>query len=112
MKKLKNSNKQEDHEQFASHITFLCSELSYLHKYVEKYINITVDLFSALINANLIEKKIFKMFLDFLEKSLREENQKYTFAYKVLEKTKSKLVDEAFFCERLIDNENMMRRNP
>lgn len=52
------------------------------------------------------------MFLDFVEKSLREENQKYTFAYKVLEKTKSKLVDEAFFCERLIDNENMMRRNP
>ena len=33
MKKLKNSTKQEDQEQLASHITFLCSELTYHDSY-------------------------------------------------------------------------------
>ena len=41
MKKLKNSNKQEDQEQLASHITFLCSELTYHHAYPNKEISIT-----------------------------------------------------------------------
>lgn len=41
MRKLKNSQKQEDQEQLASHITFLCSELSYHHSYPEKELLIT-----------------------------------------------------------------------
>lgn len=64
MKKLKNSTKQEEQEQFASHITFLCSEISYHHTYPEKELMITADLFAAIINANLIDSKIYNMFLN------------------------------------------------
>lgn len=72
MRKLKNSPKQEDQEQFASHITFLCSELSYHHTYPEKELMITAELFAALINANLIDNKIYAMFLNVLENGLKE----------------------------------------
>ena len=54
MKKLKYSNKPNDQEQLASHITFLCSELTYHHSYPEKELMLTAELFAGIINANLI----------------------------------------------------------
>jgi hypothetical protein len=66
MRRLKNSNKQEDEEQFASHITFLCSELPYHQTYPKKELMITAELFAALINSNLIDNKIYTMFLNTL----------------------------------------------
>ena len=70
MKKLKDSEKAEDQEQFASHITFLCSELSYHNSYPDKELLITAELFSAIVNANLIEKKVYQMFLGVLLEDL------------------------------------------
>lgn len=54
MKKLKNSKKQEDQDQLACHLTFLCSELTYHYSYPERELMITAELFAGIINANLI----------------------------------------------------------
>lgn len=52
---------------------------------------ITADLFAAIINANLIDSKIYNMFLNVLEEDLKEDNQKYYFSLKVIDKIKPKL---------------------
>lgn len=59
---------------------------------------ITADLFVAIINANLIEKKVYQMFLHVIESHLAEDNQKYIFAIQVIEKIKAKLCHESWFC--------------
>ena len=88
MKNLKKSSNQEDQEQLASHITFLCSELTYHHSYPEKELIITANLFSGIINANLIEKKVYQMVLHVIDEDLKEDNQKYLFAIKVISSIK------------------------
>lgn len=52
------------------------------------------------------------MFLHVLEDDLKEENQKYLFALKVMERIKDKLANEVWFCEKLIDIENIMKKDP
>lgn len=59
-------------EHFANRITFLCIELTYHHSYPEKELMITADLFSALINENLVEKKIYQTFLHVIDEYLKE----------------------------------------
>lgn len=73
---------------------------------------ITADLFAAIINANLIDSKIYNMFLNVLEEDLKEDNQKYYFSLKVIDKIKPKLTQQPWLCEKLIDNELLMRKNP
>lgn len=65
---------------------------------------ITADLFSALINAHLMEKKIYQTFLHVIDQYLKEDNQQFTFAMKVMMNIKEKLAHESWFCEKLIDN--------
>lgn len=65
---------------------------------------ITAQLFAALINANLIDNKIYNMFLSVLEEGLKEEGPKYSFSLKVMDRIKPKLSQQAWFCEKLIDN--------
>ena len=52
------------------------------------------------------------MFLHVLEENLKEESQKYNFAIMVMELIKSKLAHESWFCEKLIDNELVLKKNP
>ena len=52
------------------------------------------------------------MFLHVLEEDLKEDNQKYIFAIKVMEKIKPKLAHESWFCEKLIDNDLVLRKHP
>ncbi len=52
---------------------------------------ITADLFSALINANLMEKKIYQTFLHVIDEYLKEDNQQFSFAMKVMGSIKEKL---------------------
>lgn len=73
---------------------------------------ITADLFVGIINANLIEKKVYEMFLRVLLEDVKEDNQKYTFAIKVIENIKEKLYEEGWFCENLIESELLLKRNP
>ena len=73
---------------------------------------ITAELFGGIINANLIEKQVYQMFLHVLEEDLKEDNQKYNFAIKVMDKIRGKLAHEGWFCEKLIDNELIMKKNP
>lgn len=49
---------------------------------------ITAELFSALINENLVEKKIYQTFLHVIDEYLKEDNQQYTFAMRVIENIK------------------------
>ena len=112
MKKLKNSKNNDDQEQLASHLTFLCSQLTYHHSYPYKELMITAELFAGIVNANLIQKKIYQMFLHVLESDLKEDNQKYVFAMKVMEQIKSKLCLESWFCQGLLDCELIMKKDP
>lgn len=75
-------------ENFANRISFLCTELTYHHSYPEKELMITAELFSALINENLVEKKIYQTFLHVIDEYLKEDNQQYTFAMRVIENIK------------------------
>lgn len=52
---------------------------------------ITAELFSALINANLIDSKIYAMFLSVLEDGLKEDGPKYMFAFRVINLIKPKI---------------------
>ncbi len=58
----------------------------------------TSDLFSALINENLVEKKIFQMFLHVMIEYLKEDNSQYTFSMRVMQNIKVKLAHESWFC--------------
>lgn len=47
-----------------------------------------------------------------MEENLKEDNQKYVFAIRVIEKIKDRLGLETWFCEKLIDNDLVMRKDP
>ena len=49
---------------------------------------ITADLFVGMINANLIEKKVYEMLLTVLLEDIKEDNLKYNFAIRVIENIK------------------------
>ena len=71
MSRLKNSQKSEDKELFASMITFMYSELRFHASYPEAELMITANLFAGIINQNLIEKKLFQVLLQVLEDDLK-----------------------------------------
>jgi len=47
-----------------------------------------------------------------LEDDLKEDNKKYHFARTVIDKIRSKLVTEAEFCEKLLDNAFLLQKDP
>jgi len=112
MLKLKNSSKQEEKELYASMITFLFTELRFHSNYPEKELMITANFFAAIINANLIERKLINVFLQVLKDDLKQTNKKFDFAVAVIEKIKGKLSDEPEFCEALVDYDNLLARYP
>jgi hypothetical protein len=59
---------------------------------------ITANLFSGIINENLIEKKLFQVLLQVLEDDLKEDNKKYFFAKMVIDQITGKLKKEPEFC--------------
>lgn len=73
---------------------------------------ITANLFSGIINENLIEKKLFQVLLQVLEDDLKEENKKYLFAKMVIEQIRNKLTKEPEFCERLLENYHFLAKDP
>lgn len=114
IRKLKYSNRPEEKELFASMITFLYSELRFHFNYPDNELNITADLFAGIINHNLIDKKLVQVFLQVLKDDLelREDNKKYHFARSVIDKIRPRLVTEAEFCEKLLDNPNLLQKDP
>lgn len=84
MLKLKNSSKQEEKELYASMITFLFTELRFHSNYPEKELMITANFFAAIINANLIERKLINVFLQVLKDDLKQANKKFDFAVAVI----------------------------
>ena len=52
---------------------------------------ITANFFSAIINANLIERKLINVFLQVLKDDLKQTNKKFDFAVTVIERIKGKL---------------------
>ena len=59
---------------------------------------VTASLFAGIINANLIEKKVYQMVLHVIDEDLKEDNEKYLFAIKVIQEIKQKLSHESWFC--------------
>ncbi len=93
-------------------ITFMFSELRFHLDYPEKELMITAELFAGVVNANLIERKLFNVLLQVLEYDLKEDNCKYMFALSVVQKIKSKLESEPEFCDKLIDNDLILMKDP
>ena len=114
IRRLKYSPKPEEKELFASMITFLYSELRFHFNYPDNELNITADLFAGIINHNLIDKKLVQVFLQVLrdDLELREDNKKYHFARNVVDKIRPRLVSEAEFCEKLLENQNLLQKDP
>lgn len=54
---------------------------------------ITADMFSFLINENLVEKKIYQTILHILNEDLREESPLFTFAVRLIQKIRSRIVN-------------------
>lgn len=52
------------------------------------------------------------MFLHVLESNLQEDTHKYSFAMTVMQKIKTKLCHESWFCENLLDIDHVMKKNP
>lgn len=52
---------------------------------------ITAELFSELIVNNLLEKKILQVFLHVISENLYNDDQKYAFTVKVMERIKDRL---------------------
>lgn len=67
-------------------ITFLFAELRYHSNYPEKELMITANFFSAIINAELIEKSLINVILMILKDDLRFTNKKFDFAITVMDK--------------------------
>jgi hypothetical protein len=93
-------------------ITFLFTELRFHSNYPEKELMITANFFSAIINANLIERKLINVFLQVLKDDLKQTNKKFDFAVTVIDKIRGRLIEEPEFCEALIDSENLITKNP
>lgn len=85
-------------------ITFLFTELRFHSNYPEKELMITANFFSAIINAELIERNLINVFLQVLKDDLRFTNKKFDFAITVLDKIRGCLSKQPEFCEGLIDN--------
>ena len=95
-------------------ITFLYSQLRFHFNYPETELNITADLFAGIINNGLIDKKLVQVFLQVLKEDLelRQDNKKFHFARSVIEKIRPRLKAETEFCEKLLDNPNLMQKDP
>lgn len=93
-------------------ITFMYSELRFHISYPENELLITADLFAAIVNNALIDKKLVQVLLQVLEDDLKEDNRKYLFAKIVIEKIRPKLVFEAEFCDKLLDNPFLLQKDP
>ena len=52
------------------------------------------------------------MVLHVIDEDLKEDNKKYLFGIKVIEEIKQKLSHESWFCEKLLDNEVVMKKDP
>lgn len=52
------------------------------------------------------------MFMATIEEGLKEEGSRYNFSIKLMEKIQNRLAEEAWFCEKLITTETIMRKNP
>ncbi len=73
---------------------------------------ITAELFSSIVNNNLIDKKLFQVLLQILHEDFKEDNNKYLFAKQVVSGIKGKLVHEAEFCEGLLEIHCLMQKDP
>lgn len=65
--------------------------MTYHHSYPERELMITAELFSELIVNNLLEKKILQVFLHVISENLYNDDQKYAFTVKVMERIKDRL---------------------
>lgn len=112
MHNLRNSVKQEEKELYASMITYLFTELRFHSNYPEKELMITAYFFAGIINAKFIEKKLFTVFLQVLNDDLKYNDRRYNFSTTVIDKIKDRLIEEPIFVEGLLDNEQIVAKNP
>lgn len=113
MKTLKHSSNGKDKEIFACMIRNLFDEYRFFHKYPEKELQITGELFGAIINSNLLLGITLAVAMKYVLESIKKpQSRLYRFGWYALQKFKPRLTEWPQYLRQIVSIVTLRQEQP